>query len=169
MGLQWFLHLGVDRRRLRQLDVVHPGRLGVDRPDLLGVGYADRRVLDVDRPGRRVVGVGRPGPLLLDVDHAGRRVVDVVHPGRPVRLRRACPAGKRTGCCLDVGHLDAERPDVVHGCHRGSGHGVRRSQSNACPAGMRTGCCLGVVPLALGLACCLALVLRLAVVHPGLP
>ena len=169
MGLQWFLHLrlDVDRRRLRQLGVGHPGRQDVDRPGLLGVGYAGRRVLGVDRPGRRVVDVDRPGrPVRLDVGRAGHRVVDVGHPGR---LRRAFPAGTRTGCSLDVDHLGVERPDVVHGCRPGSGHGVRRSQSNACPAGRRTGCCLGVVPLASGLACCLALVQHLATEHLGLP
>lgn len=169
--MQWFLHRhlrpGVDRRRLHQLGVDHPGRLGVGRPDLLGVGYAGRHVLDVDRPDRRVVDAGHPGLDLLGVDRAGRHVVDVGHPDR---LRRAFPVGKRTGCCPDVGRLGVERPDVVHGCRHGSGrHDVRRSQKSACPAARRTGCCLDVEHLALVLACCLALVLPLAVVHPGLP
>lgn len=169
------------RRFLRLLDVVHLHRHRLDvvhlRLHLLDVGYAGRHVLDVvhpdprvpdvDRPDLRVVGVDRhPAPDRLDVDRAGRHVLDVRHPGH---LRRAYPAGKRTGCCLGVDRLDEERPDVVHGRLRGFGRDVRPSHPNAFPAGMRMGCCLGVEHLALGPTWPLALVLHLEVVRPGLP
>lgn len=177
MELRKFLHLlGVDRRHLHQQDV--------DRPGLhpLGVGYAGRRVVDVDRPDRhvldaghpdrRVLDVDRPGPDRLDVGRAGRHVVDVDR-SDPDRLRRAYPAARRMGCCLGVGHPDEERPDVVHGCHRGYLHGfvrdARRNHPNAYPAGMRMGCYPGVVPLALVPTWQLALERHLEQVHPELP
>lgn len=166
--------MGVEHRHRHLLGVDRPDRLDVGRPDLrlLGVGYAGRHVLGVDRPGRRVVGVDRLGPVRLDVDRAGHHVVGVDR-RCPDRLRRAYPAGRRTGCFLGVDRLGEVRPDVVHGYRHdrlhGSGRDVRRNLPNAYPAGMRMGCCLGVVPLALDLACCPALVLHLEQVRPGWP
>lgn len=163
--MQWCRRLGVDR--------LH--QLGVERPGLLGVGRLRR--LDVDRAGHRVAGVGRPGRRgpgvdrqhQLDVDRAGRHVADEDRPGH---LRRACPAARRTGCCLDVDRPDVGRLDVGHdrlrGCRR---HGVRRTQRRAFPAGTRTGCCLGAERLALEPAWRLASVLGLhpAMERQGLP
>lgn len=173
MGLQWCQRLGVDRLhrlgegRQRQLGVERPGLLDVGRLYQLDVDRAGHRVADVGRPGRRVPGVDRQHQL--DVDRAGRHVADEDRPGR---LRRACPAGRRTGCCLGVDRPDEVRLDVGHdrlrGCRR---HAVRRTQRRACPAGTRTGCCPGVERLALEQAWRLASVLEphLAMERQGLP
>lgn len=67
-----------------------------------------------------MVGVAR-----LDVGRPNLQNPDVVRRGR--RLRRACPAGLRTGCCLDVGHHHGLHPDVGLGVrHREVGVGQHR-------------------------------------------
>ena len=97
----------------------HPGCVdlllpGVDRRRLPDVGHLHR--LDVDRL-RQLPGEDRRH-LLLDVDHLGVDRPDVGH-RCPMGVPNACPAGKRTGCYPDAGHLawrlPAWEPTVLPG------------------------------------------------------
>ncbi|GAB2889114.1 hypothetical protein GCM10027027_00060 [Neomicrococcus lactis] len=98
----------------------------------LGDLHPDVERLDERHPGRPDLEHLHPGVDRLDVGHLG-----VVQP----RLQNlnACPAGKRTGCYLGVGHLGVDRLGVSRSRHRRS----------ACPAAERKDCFLGARHLAL--------------------